>query len=232
MQISRKHTQWLGAFFILVMLSWYIGYALLSPVLEDPNYITNLTANRSIISIGVLFELVQIALVLGIAVLAFPIIKYYKSSLGFAYISYRVFESIMLLVAAMCPLILISLSEEFHNSGAVERLEFSTMGYLLLELRNHWSVYVLAFFHPLAALILYFVLYKLKLVPNFISLWGLLAAFLLLIDQVIFESFGLGIGRISGNPITGIPMGLNEIVLGLWLVFKGLRTPGQSDAST
>ncbi len=62
------------------------------------------------------------------------------------------------------------------------------------------------------------------MVPNFLSVWGFFAALLVLVDQVILESFGLGLGRISGNPITGIPMGLKEIVLGIWLVIKGFNT--------
>jgi len=61
-------------------------------------------------------------------------------------------------------------------------------------------------------------LYLLKLIPRFLSVWGLIGAPLVLIN-VMLDIFGL-------NPRLnlGLLMGLNEIVLGVWLIVKGFSS--------
>lgn len=211
----------LGAFFLGVMVLWYIGYALLDSILNTPDYLLSIYPHKTKITIGVLFELLEVAGVLGITYLLYPILKKYHESLALGYFGFRVFESIMLIVALLCPLILITLSQQYIEIGTEDDAYFETLGILLKTTREDWSLYVLAFFHPMAALPLYYFLYKTKLIPRFLSIWGFLAALFVLVDQVLFESFGLGLGRIGGNPISGIPMGLNEIFLGIWLMIKG-----------
>lgn len=221
----KRNGRVVGLLFFLIMFTWYIGFSILDSVLNNPDYLSNIYPQKTKITIGVLFELLEVAMVLGLAFILFPILKKYNDSLAITYVGFRIFESMMLIVALLCPLILISLSQEFIQSGTLDTSYFETLGVLLKETREDWSLLVLAFFHPLAAMPFYYFVYKTKLVPNFLSVWGFFAALLVLVDQVILESFGLGLGRISGNPITGIPMGLNEIVLGIWLVIKGFTTP-------
>ena len=223
MDTNKKTGRVVGALFIIVMLLWFIGFYLVDQILTSPDYLADIYPNKTKVKIGVLFELLETAAVLGITFILYPILKKYHESLAIGYVGFRIFESIMLIVALICPLILITLSQEFIQSGFSDASYFETLGNLLKETREDWSLFILAFFHPLAAIPLYYFLYQTKLVPRFISGWGFLAALLVLIDQVVLESFGLGLGRISGNPITGIPMGLNEIVLGVWLVIKGFN---------
>ncbi len=223
MQSIKNKGRILGALFLGVMVFWFIGYVLLDPILNAPEYLTTIFPNKSKITIGVLFELIEVAGVLGITYLLYPVLKKHSDSLALGYFGFRVFESMMLIVAILCPLILITLSEQYIQVGTEDASYFETLGVLLKTTRADWSLYVLAFFHPLAALPLYYFLHKTKLVPRFLSIWGFLAALLVLIDQSFLESFGLGLGRIGGNPITGIPMGLNEIFLGIWLMIKGFN---------
>ena len=213
----------LGALFLAVMLTWGAGYALMDPLLTSPDYLNSIHPNQTTVTIGVLFELIEVAGVLAITFLIFPLIKKYRESWAIGYVGFRIFESIMLITALICPLLLVNLSHQFIAAGSPNASHFQTLGVLLVELRNDWSLYILAFFHPLAALILYYFLYATKLVPRWLSIWGFLAGVFLLFDQVILESFGLGLGRVGGNPISGIPMGLNEIVLGIWLMVIGFN---------
>ncbi len=213
----------IGAFFLIVMLLWYIGFALIDPILDSPDYLILIPQNQTKITIGVLSELIEIAGVMGITFLIFPILKKYEENMAIAYVGFRVFECIMLLVALICPLILITLSQQYTEGGVPDNSYFQIFGILLIEIRQYWSLFILSFFHPLAALIFYYYLYQTKLVPKFLSVWGFLAASFLLIDQVVLESFGLGLGRELGNIITGSLMGLNEIALGIWLLIKGFN---------
>jgi len=208
----------IGALFFIVMLLWYLGYATIGGVIDSPDYLQTIYPNRIKVMTGVLFELLEAAAVMGITFLLFPILRRQSDRLAISYVGFRVLETVMLLVSLLCSLLLITLSQQYIESGMTDTTYFETTGILLKETRMKWSLYILGLFHPLAALPLYYFLYKSRLIPRFISIWGFLAALWILIDEVILESFGLGLVSIGG-----IAMGLNEFVLGIWLIIKGFN---------
>lgn len=75
----------------------------------------------------------------------------------------------------------------------------------------------------LGAGMLYYLLFKSKLVPRFISIWGLIAVALLFTEMMLI-TFGNSKGM-----ILMAPMGLNEIFLGFWLIFKGFNIPEENN---
>jgi hypothetical protein len=77
-------------------------------------------------------------------------------------------------------------------------------------------------FFSLAALLLFYLLYQTKLVPRFISIWGLISVALVFAWNVI-ELIGISI---SFGMILAIPMILNEIFLAIWLIIKGFDQTG------
>ena len=76
-------------------------------------------------------------------------------------------------------------------------------------------------FYNFAALIFYSLLFRSKLIPRIISIWGLIAVILLLIDRMSFELSGYTVGSISGLHVLGLHLGFNVIVLGIWLIING-----------
>lgn len=219
----KKTGRIVGLLFILIMVTWGLGYYILDSIIYTPDYLSDIYQERTKIKIGVLIELIEVALVMGLTFILFPLLKKQSDVLAITYVGFRVFESMMLIVSLMAPLVLITLSQEFLQTAQVDTSYFETIGSLFKDLRIRWSLYVLAFFHPLAAMPMYWFLIKSRLVPRFLSFWGFIAAVLLILEEVILESFGLSFLRISGTPITGIAMGLNEIFLGAWLLIKGFN---------
>ncbi|MGW8251691.1 MAG: DUF4386 family protein, partial [Anaerolineales bacterium] len=78
---------------------------------------------------------------------------------------------------------------------------------------------LLTVFFSLGALIFYYFLYQSRLVPRWLSAWGLIAAVLVLAWNLL-EAFGISI---SAGLIFGLPIILNEITLGIWLIAKGFN---------
>jgi len=67
-------------------------------------------------------------------------------------------------------------------------------------------------------MIFYYLLYQSKLIPRWISVWGGIAAILLILVNLLEVA-----GIISGLMILKLPIILNELVLALWLIFKGFN---------
>ena len=74
-------------------------------------------------------------------------------------------------------------------------------------------------FFILGALIFYYLLYQSKLIPRFISVWGLIA-----VAMVPLQYFNLGL-------ILVLPMISNEIFLAIWLIVKGFNSSAIASGS-
>jgi len=77
-------------------------------------------------------------------------------------------------------------------------------------------------FFCLGAAMLYSLLYKSKLIPRFISVWGIVAVILLFAVNMfgLFQSDGI---NLIIQMSLALPIILNEIFLGIWLIVKGFN---------
>jgi hypothetical protein len=86
--------------------------------------------------------------------------------------------------------------------------------------RIHGLVYAIhSYVFVLTGLLFYLILYRSRLLPRFISLWGLVALALLLAAN-IFEHAG---HPLSFGMLFFLPIVLNEVFLAGWLILKGLK---------
>ena len=151
---------------------------------------------------------------IGIAVLVYPILKKFSESLALAYLGFRIIEFVMQIISDMSPLILMTVSKEFGAFQIYETSGARAIGSVLLAQR-FWANQMVFVTYALGAIIFYYSSYHLKLFPRFLSVWGLIGAPLVLIN-VICDSIGINLGI-----DLGLVMGLNEIILGIWLIIKG-----------
>ncbi len=64
-------------------------------------------------------------------------------------------------------------------------------------------------------------LYRSRLIPRFISVWGLLGAVTVL-TSTLLNMFAISISP-TIELVIGLPMLLNELFLGVWLIVKGFN---------
>ena len=146
----------------------------------------------------------------------FHILRQRFESMALWYVAFRITEFVMQIIAGISALSLVNLSEVFVKTGAAEVLSFQTAGTLLLAER-FWAFQMVSVTLVLGALMFYTMLYKTKLIPQFISIWGLIGATAVLVNA-LFDWFGITV------PNLGVLMLLNELFLGVWLIVKGFST--------
>ena len=103
-----------------------------------------------------------------------------------------------------------------NEKTAGEASYFKTSGALLLAAKE-WTSVAENFPYGLGALIFYSILFQSDLVPQWLSVWGLIGAVLM---------FAMGFLRMFGHPVVylAIPILLNELVLAVWLIVIGFNT--------
>ena len=169
-----------------------------------------------------LLELVNSIAVIGIGVLLFSVLKRHNETLATGYLSLRIMEAVFCSLTVMSPLSLIGLSQEYSSAG-INRATLQVAGALSIAERASVVSLLIPIFFCLGAFLLYFLLYQSKLLPRFISVWGGIATVLILTLNLlpIFDlEVGMGIGLMFA-----LPMILNEIYMGIWLIIKVFNLP-------
>lgn len=213
MNTPRKTAILVGALFLISYFGVFAGAAFLVPILEAPDYLEKFHPNKIQVMAGTLLELVNGLAVLGIAALLYPYLKLFGPAAALGYVGLRILECAMQVAMDMSPLSLLALSRDFIQSGRVNASLFQLLGASYLADREAASVMLLVFFVS-GALLFYHLLYRSKLVPRFIPIWGAIAL-VLVVAMNVLEIEG-NIGMILALPIMG-----NEIFLALWLIVKG-----------
>ncbi|MFN2243124.1 MAG: DUF4386 domain-containing protein [Anaerolineae bacterium] len=212
-----------GALFLVAMVTSLMGGVWLESIVAAEDYLATASANETQVLLGVLLELINCLGVLGIAAVLFPLMRRHNEALAAGYLGTRVVESVVLAVAAVSPLLIVTLSQEYLAAGAADAAYFETAGALVMAARGQLASLLTPIFFSLAALLLYIFLYQTKLVPRFISMWGLIAVVALFTWNMV-EAFGL---HISAGMVFALPMILNEIFLGLWLLVRGFSASAE-----
>ncbi|MCH8062495.1 MAG: DUF4386 domain-containing protein [Chloroflexi bacterium] len=223
MSSDRKTAIIVGVLFIAATVMSILGtLVFIGPILDDPDYLTNVSAKENQLLIGVLFELIAAAAVAGTAIALFPIFKKHNEALALGYVGGRIIEGVFIIVSAVSALLLLTLSKEYI-AGAPDASHFQTLG-AVLQADRVWT-FLLGpnVLFSLNALMVSYLLYQSRLVPRFLSVWGLIGAPLVLAAGLI-RVFGL---VTLFSPIAGLlagPIALFEMVLAVWLIVKGFNS--------
>lgn len=206
-----------GVLFIVASAAAIAGGSLLLP-LSEPDYLASTAASEGQVVSGVLLELILVMSVIAIAAMLYPVLRRQNDGLALGYVGARALEGVLLLAAAISGLLVLSVGREYGAAAA----GVQPLGDSLLATRD-WTYLIgsLVVF-GVSALILNSLLYTSRLVPTWISIWGLLGAALIAL-RGLMEMYGIDLSGLMQGAFAG-PIAIQEMVLALWLIVKGFDT--------
>lgn len=198
------------------VISIIVNMFLLGPVVFSADFITLMVANENQVKIGALLELLNGALTIGIVLLFLPFfLKHYKA-LSYGYLAFAVFHLAVVAVDVFNVFSLLSLSKEYLNVEAATEAQFRLLGTILYDNR-WWSHYMDILTSGFPSLLFYILLFRIKLIPRFISIWGIVAIPLIVI-MVVLAMFDQ-----NTYMFLMMPIGLNQIFMAFWILIKGFK---------
>lgn len=224
----RRTAVVIGVLFWLSNLVILIGGVITGFIPTSANALTTIYPHSTQLVVGTLVAHVNDAAIIGYAVLLYPVLARYSEGLALGYVAFKVVEGVLLLVGAAVLLSLIGLSQSYLSGGAdLASLKPSVEMALGLQF---WVGRLAALAYLVATPTLCFVLFRSRLVPRLISVWGFIALAML--------ASGLALG--VGDPTRGfepaqllvIPIILWELAFATWLIVRGfnLSAAGPEDA--
>ena len=215
-----------GALFIAGTVS---GIFSVVPVIDGADYIVKAFTNENQVLIGAFFQLLMVAAYVGIPIMMYPILNKHNKGLALGSVAFGIIAGVFIIIGAIILLLLLTLSHEFAKVGTLDVLYFQTLGGLLRagrDLVNHVAT-TLAF--VLAMLLFNCIFYQTKLVPSWLSVWGLIGTTLSILASLLFMFRFIGLE--AAYMILNIPIASQEMVLAIWLIVKGFNPSVQDSVS-
>jgi hypothetical protein len=210
-----------GILFIIYTSVDVLSFLFLGPV-NSTNYLVSVSENASLVGTGAFLLIIGGVCASGIAISLYPVLKKSDPVLALGAVGFRISEGVLRIVSVCVLLSIITLSQLYVKAGAPDSSYFQTLGELLLAARG-WVSHVgalLAF--SVGCTLYYIVFYRTKLIPRWISVWGLVFGISGMISCALV-SIGLIAPMGTEQVLMIIPMLPQEIVLAVWLIVKGFN---------
>ena len=196
------------------------------PARDQARYLVDVSSNANQITVGALLVLLMGLALAMVPVVMFPLFKKYNEVLALGCVVFRgALETVIYIAMTIGWLVLIALSLEYVKAGTPDAAYFQTLGAILLAGIDATSTILIIIF-GLGALMLYMIFYRSRLIPRWLSIWGLIAIILHLITAFLIMF------RLAStlSPVIGavdFPIFLQEMVMAVWLrIVKGFESRG------
>lgn len=216
---ERMTERVVGILFVVATVGSIVASAVLGSILDGEEYLVGLSSHEvRLIGAALLFVVAATAAV-ATALLLFPMLRRHAEGPAIGYVGMRIFENVLYVGGVVAMLAMLTVSQS--DLIAADAPEVPLVGAALAALQ-HWSVSIgtLVFF-GLGAWVLNRLLYRFRLVPRWLSGWGLAGALLVLAYGLV-GVLGGDVGM--GSPLTllAMPIAVQEMVFAGWLMAKGL----------
>jgi hypothetical protein len=221
MNSSRMTATVAGVLFIIATAVNVLGAGLYNPFLAATDYLVKIAANGNQVIIGAILVVISAFASASIAIWLYPVLRKHHEALALSSVGFRVMEGMLYIVGVVCVLSLLTLSQEYATAGATNASLYQISGTVLLAVKN-WAGMLGVIAFATGALMYYVVFYQSKLVPRWLSGWGLVGAALSLASALL-TILGVLIPFSTVFILFNVLIAVQEMVLAVWLIVKGFN---------
>ena len=218
MNSTRRISIATGALFIVATIAALAASAL-EPAITGTDYLTRVADHHNQLAAAALLYLIAAVTSVGIAIALYPLLTKINSALAIGSVVFRTIEAVFYTAAVVSLLSILTLGQQLATAPADNRAPIHAIADSFRSMRDH-STLAGVFAFCLGALMYYTLFYRSRLVPRWLSGWGV-AGVLLMLTASLLALF-------SNSPVTGytlliLPIAVQEIVLAIWLLVKGFN---------
>jgi hypothetical protein len=225
MNTYRKTAVIVGILFIIGTASGILSGVVTAPIMAGSTYPLNVSASEPQWIIGTLFVMLMGLSLAMMPVMLYPIFKKHNVVLAFGAVLFRgSIEAISYAVMVISMLLLLTVSELYGKTGAADASNFQTLGSMLIA-AGHWIPMIGGIVFSVGTMMMFALFYQTRLIPRWLSGWGLIGAVLYPIAYIVSmfsplhlqPEIGVGIGLLL------VPTAIQEMVFAVWMIVKGFN---------
>jgi hypothetical protein len=228
MDSIRKIAITVGSLYLIGDVFGALSGVFAAPMRNGVNFLLNVSSNQNQVTFGALLVLFMGLALAMIPILMYRILKSHDGTLALGYVVFRgALETSTYIATAISWLLLVMLSQQYVAAGASVATNLQALGTLL---RGDEIGYVGTIIFLIGTLMFYYVLYKSKLVPRWLSGWGLVAIAPYM-AAALLDMFAVIQAGSTVESVLYLPLALQEIALALWLITKGFNSSAVMSSS-
>src|SRR3954454_19003870 len=199
----RRTARIVGVLFLAGFLTYGVGSLIAMGIVRSADR----SGSTALFVTGAALMLLNSAVVIGIGVLMFPILRAHNKAIAAGYLGTRIIEGVVLAIGVMSLIVATESGSPAIHANAVS-YDVAEAGLGIGSL----------FFCAL--------LFRTGLVPRFLAVWGFIG-YACFAGGTLLDLFG-----VAGAAMVGaIPGGLFELTFGIWLIARGFASPAPHDNS-
>jgi hypothetical protein len=225
MNTYRKTAVIVGILFIIGTVSGILAGAFTAPIAAGSSYPLNIDASETQWIIRTLLVLLMGLSLAMVPVLLYPIFKKHNEVLAFGSVLFRgVFEAVGETLLVISFFLLLTVSEIYGKTGAADASNFQTLGSMLIA-AGDWIQLIGGIVFSVGTLMIFALFYQTRLIPRWLSAWGLIGAVLYFVANLVsmFSPLHIAPSIDSGIGLLMIPTAIQEMVFAVWLIVKGFN---------
>jgi len=219
-----------GVLFIIGTVTGVISAVTGMPVLNAPDFLFKLSANQSQITLAAILQFIMGISCAGISIGLYPILRKYSASLAIGAVGFRLIENMLQILKAVSMIALLALGRELVGAGSQDTANLQSVGQIITA-ASDWMIHgagLICF--SIGAAMYYIVFFQHRLVPRWISGWGLVSISLvtlasLLVMLSVIQGFG------TAQVIANLAIFAQEMVFAVWLIAKGINSSSLASTS-
>jgi hypothetical protein len=216
MYSNRKTAIIVGVLFIVGDIAGGLSVLVTNGLLKGSDALTKIAADQNQLVLGALLVLIMGFALAMVPVVMYPVFKKYNEVLALGCVVFRgALEGVAYMASAGTWLLLVELSREHADAATPDAPHFQTLSALLT---GPTTGYLVSIAFCIGSLMFYYLFYQSRLIPRWLSIWGLVGSVLYLAAPLL-DMLGHGFGIVQA------PLAVAEIVLAVWLIARGLNSP-------
>jgi hypothetical protein len=225
MNTHRKTAVIVGILFIIGTVSGVLAGVVTAPIRAGATFPFNISGSETQWIIAALLILLMGLSLAMVPVLLYPILKKHNQVLAFGAVLFRgIFEQVGEMLLALSFFLLLTVSEIHARTGAAEASNLQALGSMLIAAGN-WIPQIGSIVFSVGTLMIFAVLYRTRLIPRWLSGWGVIGTVLYFIANIagmfsplhLAPDIGVGIGLLL------VPTAIQEMVFAVWMIAKGFN---------
>ena len=220
MNTVNKTSRVLGVAFLLQAVTSLISGLILRQALTVPGNISetmiNIANNAWLMRVNILGEIITALGIIFLGAILFVTLRKQNEKIALVALGFYILEAALLAASRIAAFSLLRISQEYVTAGHPAYLQ--TIGNLAFESTNFgYTLLMLPF--CLGAILFYYLLYKSRVVPRILSLWGLITVPLTLIG-ILSKVLGY---EVPFFIYLSVPYAPFDFAIGIWILAKGIN---------
>ena len=217
MKTPKRTGQIIGRLiFVQLIFGLLVSFVLLQSLSAPAGFLESAAGSALELSLGVLLWLATGALLIAIAITAWPLFKHYSEALALWYVSMSVLTFALFAIEGIAVMSMLSLSQDYIAADTQDPEQLKALG-AVVRTAYIWAGNTSGLVSEATIFMFYCILYRFTLVPRALSGFGLVAVFLK-ITAIAMLFFGLPFFLLMV-----LPMILGYVALAFWLTVKGFQ---------